>query len=333
MSQARYKTLLQRAVNAALTAVEIYNKPKAEYRDESFSILMLNAWELILKARLVQQNSGDMRVIFEYEYVKKKDGKKSNRRKKKLNQSGNPMTINFSTALTKVRDDPLNDVTDDLIRNLKLLHEIRNNSIHYYDGRTDLELRVHEVGSATLRNFILAIDTWFSVDIRSLNVNLNPLSLYITDKVVDAFTTGNQPKQVLNLLNLIAEFEKKSVSESAHPYSTTVKLDLNFVRNYQRGGVPVYSANNDPSAVPIKVKEDDMLKNYPWKYATLVGQMRSRYPKFKLNQDFHELRKPIEREERYCTTRYLDPQKKNRGTSKKFYSPGILSEFDKYYGK
>ena len=119
------------------------------------------------------------------------------------------MTINFNTALTKVRDNPLNDVTDDLIRNLNLLHEIRNNSIHYYDGRTDLELRVYEIGSATLRNFILAIDRWFSVDIRSLKVNLNPLSLYITDKVVDVFTTGNQPKHVLNLLNLIAELEKK----------------------------------------------------------------------------------------------------------------------------
>ena len=76
-----------------------------------------------------------------------------------------------------------------------------------------------------------------------------------------------------------------------------------------------------------------MLKNYPWNYAILVDQMRSRYPKFKLNQDFHELRKSFEREAKYCTTRYLEPKNINSGTSKKFYSPGILSKFDEYYGK
>jgi len=35
-----------------LAAVEIYNKPRIEYREESSVILLLNAWELILKALL-----------------------------------------------------------------------------------------------------------------------------------------------------------------------------------------------------------------------------------------------------------------------------------------
>jgi hypothetical protein len=33
-----------------VAAIEIYNKPRFEYRDEVFAILLLNAWELLLKA-------------------------------------------------------------------------------------------------------------------------------------------------------------------------------------------------------------------------------------------------------------------------------------------
>jgi len=35
-----------------LAAIEIYNKPQIEYRDECFLILLVNAWELLLKAIL-----------------------------------------------------------------------------------------------------------------------------------------------------------------------------------------------------------------------------------------------------------------------------------------
>jgi hypothetical protein len=50
-----YRHLLQNAQAAMLAAIEIYNKPRFAYRDECFSILLLNAWELILKA-LISKN-------------------------------------------------------------------------------------------------------------------------------------------------------------------------------------------------------------------------------------------------------------------------------------
>ena len=43
--------LSEKSLQVALAAIEIYNKPAFPYREESFSILMANAWELILKAK------------------------------------------------------------------------------------------------------------------------------------------------------------------------------------------------------------------------------------------------------------------------------------------
>jgi len=47
-----YRHLLGNAKAAILAAIEIYNKPQFLYRDECFAILLLNAWELLLKAVL-----------------------------------------------------------------------------------------------------------------------------------------------------------------------------------------------------------------------------------------------------------------------------------------
>lgn len=47
-----YRHLSRNSRAALLAAIEIYNKPRVEYRDEVFCILLLNAWELLLKSIL-----------------------------------------------------------------------------------------------------------------------------------------------------------------------------------------------------------------------------------------------------------------------------------------
>ena len=42
--------LAEKSVQAAIAAIEIYNKPNFSYREEAFALLMSNAWELLLKA-------------------------------------------------------------------------------------------------------------------------------------------------------------------------------------------------------------------------------------------------------------------------------------------
>jgi hypothetical protein len=85
--------LLEKAVAAITSAVEIYNKPGFRYRDETFALLALNAWELLLKARVVQVNGGKQRAIFVYEKRKTKAGALSAKEYLKRSRSRNPMTI------------------------------------------------------------------------------------------------------------------------------------------------------------------------------------------------------------------------------------------------
>lgn len=48
------RRLVANSLSAMLSAIEVYNKPRMEYRDEITVVLVVNAWELALKASLRQ---------------------------------------------------------------------------------------------------------------------------------------------------------------------------------------------------------------------------------------------------------------------------------------
>ncbi|MDX2282984.1 MAG: hypothetical protein NW241_02435 [Bacteroidia bacterium] len=45
MRKARSQHLLEKSIHAAVSAIEIYNKPDFKYREESFPVFMVNAWK------------------------------------------------------------------------------------------------------------------------------------------------------------------------------------------------------------------------------------------------------------------------------------------------
>lgn len=53
MSKLHSKCLIEKSVSAIVLAIEVYNKPDFKYREETFAVLMMNAWELILKEQIV----------------------------------------------------------------------------------------------------------------------------------------------------------------------------------------------------------------------------------------------------------------------------------------
>jgi len=56
--------LVNNSKSALIASVEIHNKPIFPYRYEVVTILLINAWELILKAYLLK-NAPDVKVIRE----------------------------------------------------------------------------------------------------------------------------------------------------------------------------------------------------------------------------------------------------------------------------
>src|SRR5688572_29891588 len=108
-----FRALRNNSRAAMLAAIEIYNKPQIAYRDECFSILLINSWELLLKA-IISKNK---QRIF---YSKKKEEAYR--------------TLSLRDALAKVRDFfPGHIQYEPVAQNINLLETYRNNAIHFYN--------------------------------------------------------------------------------------------------------------------------------------------------------------------------------------------------------
>ena len=94
-----YSSLLDKSIASMLAAIEIYNKPNFAYREDSFAILSVNAWELLLKAIYLRQNRYKMYSLYELVPKKKKDGTSSKMKVPVQNRTGNPKTLSIEKII------------------------------------------------------------------------------------------------------------------------------------------------------------------------------------------------------------------------------------------
>jgi hypothetical protein len=330
MRKPRYSYLVDKAVDAAISAIEVYNKPAFRYREETFAVLMLNAWELLLKARILKENNNKLRSIEVWQRRATKSGPPSKKFFPKRNRSGNAMTISVGPAAATVKTYLKDNVDQYCVENISLLIEIRDNAIHFYNSGRGLRKKVQEIGSAALRNFTYAAKTWFARDLGSYDFALMPFAFESPTGIIQTVFADDAKGPTAKLQQLLTETKQAFPFDSAKPFNVGVELELRFVRKTTDGAIPVRVAPGDPGAVPVTISEEDARKAYPWTYDELRLALRRRYADFKENKTFHRIRRPLEGDTRYCHVRRLDANNP-KTVKQKFYNPNILGIFDGHY--
>ncbi|MCP1974276.1 DUF3644 domain-containing protein [Bradyrhizobium elkanii] len=328
MRRPRYGYLVDKATQAAVAAIEVYNKPGFLYREETFAILMLNAWELLLKARILKANRNKLRVIEVWEPKVTKTGK-GRRLAPKKNRAGNTMTIGVLPAAKIVREYTQGSIDDYAIENISLLMEIRDNAIHFHNVGRGFHKRVQEVGAAALRNFAFAARGWFDYDLSQYQLALMPVAFETPAGVIQTVFGDDTKGAAGKVEKLLADQEEKFPFDAAKPFNVGVEVELRFVRKANAQAIPIIVDPKDPNAIRVTLTEEDVLKRYPWDYRQLCRAMR-KVPSFKENARFHSLRKPLEDDPRFCRVRLLDPRN-NKSSKQRFYNPIIYDEIAKHY--
>ena len=135
-----------------ISAIEIYNKPDFKYREETFAILAINSWELLLKAKWLKDNNNTIRSLYVLERVTKKDGNLSKKFTVKTTGCNNPFTHSLEYLAKKLEEKK---VFDPLAKqNVDALREIRDSSVHFYNKNTLFAITHQEVGSACVKNYV-----------------------------------------------------------------------------------------------------------------------------------------------------------------------------------
>lgn len=105
VEQKTYDRLLDKSKEAFILAIEVYNRPSIRYRVEGFSFFICNAWELMLKAKMIRDFGMDS------VYYKDNPGR----------------TITLERCIARV----FTNNKDPLRRNLEDIIDLRNTSTHF----------------------------------------------------------------------------------------------------------------------------------------------------------------------------------------------------------
>ncbi len=305
----REKIMAHCAREALLAAVEIYNKPRVEYREQTVAFLIVNAWEVLIKARLVQQNGGQIQSIYR---------RQRNSRRYERNSDGEIVTIDIRGALNS------SGLPEKVKTNIYGLIKIRNQATHLGVLVPALKESILEFSTASVQNFVKTYANWFEDSINA--PYLLPLGFVGTAQTVVAKYPVRQ-RELLKELSNLAQSHDSTDSE----YSVVMQVRVELNRGLSGGGnIGLTNALNVPT---VSISDDEALKTFPTPYSELVAQCRSRYLDFKQNQQFHSAMEKINNDPQCTYERKLDPTTQN-STKKRFYNlERTLAKLDNEYSE
>ena len=258
--------LLENAVAAALSAIEIYNKPDFKYRESTFTILMVNSWELLLKAKILK-DSGDFDSLL---VMDTKTGEP------KTTRSGNPMTHEITYCLRHL------DLPQALRENVERLIEIRDTVTHLCASQP-IQYLVYTLAAASLRNFEKACRDWFGRSLAEYTFYILPLSFASNFTTFSALDLSRHPDAVSKLLGSVAESQRES-SESGG-YHLVCVINARVVSAKKLVDEPdltvAIDADADDKAI---IKLQSVTDRYPLSYEDVWKRVRKKIPNVKRHE-------------------------------------------------
>ena len=255
------KRMLDKSIAAMISAIEIYNKPDFKYREESFVILAVNAWELLLKAKVLKDAKTGLKAIHVY------DGKKPKR-----SRSGNPLTIDLICALRKTEVDTIVE------KNLIALVEIRDTAIHFHNEPT-INYVVYTLAVANLRNYQRLISAWFGRSLLEFNFFIMPLAFAQTFRSLQMLDLEKTPSTVANLVRSVAEDQRTIGDGLDFFFACEISTNLISAKKFvEKADLVIKIDKDDPEAKLTIALAKSKLDQYPLGFSDLVKRVQSERP-------------------------------------------------------
>lgn len=302
------RRLAEKSLNAAKSAIEIYNKPNFDYKMEAFVVLMINSWELLFKAYILKKHKNKLQSILIQDKSATKKWQAPKRFYPKRNRSWNELTIDIFSSMKKLDFLDLN-----LLSQIEVLVEVRDNAIHFLNDAGDIESKLLEIATATVKNFVMCFREWFS------EIDFNDSILPIWFQLNESFSSIGKKwnnQELLNLLTYIQNKESKSII-SAHAISFVTEIQL---KRSLHSWISVSNDRKNPNSIPLKVVDTDLIDTkYKIDYHSLKEELKKRKTGIKFDKKFHTIHATVKANKELSLQRLLDPRNP-QSIKKQFYS-------------
>lgn len=203
--------LIEKSKEAFVLAIEIYNKPSIKYRLEGFSFFICNAWELMLKAHLINK-FGEEAIYF---------SDKPNR------------TITLERCVQKV----FTNEKAPLRKNLEKIIELRNTSTHFITE--EYEAVYVSILQACVFNYVDKMMEFHNVDMTQV-IPENFITLSVRLKSLDETEIrGKYDKQVADRLITVNESLTPLIEANNSAFSIKVE-HFHYVTKKREEATEIY---------------------------------------------------------------------------------------------
>lgn len=236
-----YQRLVDKSREAFTMAIEIYNRPTIKYRVEGFSFFICNAWELMLKAYLINKN-GEESIYFK--------------------NSG--QTIPLSECLKRVitnRNDPIR-------RNMKDIIGLRNTATHFVTE--DYEQIYAPLFQACIINFVNKSKSLLGVDMAE-NFDQHFLSLSVNaDELPDNVIQQKYPKDIAKK---ILETKQSIPTDGPTGYRIPINHNVYITKDPKKADLIVSIAKGGDTEARIIKQIKDPSNTHPLTYSDVIKQV------------------------------------------------------------
>jgi len=249
--------LLEKSIEAYILSLETINSLSIKYRVEAFTYLLCNAWELMLKAKIIT----DTRQTKSIYYPPRPDGKKT--------------TLALRDCLKRLIPDD-----EDPVRvNLEALADLRDDACHLVISKVPRE--VMGLFQSSVLNFHMKLNEWFGISL-SDRVSVGMMTI-IYDFMPDLFDSDNarlrreMGKETVHYLQEYQAKLRKTYDDLGKPPAFSIDINYRLVMTKKVGegdvSLTTGTTGTDGERTHIVEVPKDPSKTHPYRLKDLLVEV------------------------------------------------------------
>ena len=247
--------LLEKSKEAFALAIEIYNKPTIKYRVEGFSFFICNAWELMLKAYMIEK--------FDEASIYYKD---------------NPSrTISLENCIQKI----FTNAKSPIRKNLEKIIELRNLSTHFITE--EYEMVYIPLFQSCVLNFNEKMQEFHNIDLTKI-VPENFLTLSVSMRSLDEnFIRAKYPEEIASKLISTESSLKPLIAEGNHAFAIKIEHYHYITKNKNQATSYVHITHDADVGVQIIKELKDPNTTHKYSAKNCIKEVKKRLEKQKIS--------------------------------------------------
>jgi hypothetical protein len=243
------RNLRDNSVEAFILALETINRPTVKYRAEAFCFLFCNAWELLMKAKLLDDGN---KIFYKKKYKKPRK------------------SLSLDDCLNRIftsEDDPVK-------LNIRNISELRNNAIHLVIPF--IPIGIMGLFQAGILNFPQKLKEWFEINL-SDRIPLGMMVLiYDFDPTKHSLENARMHRSLpAETINWLSHFQRNvgeqanTLGKQAMQFCIPIDYRVAIVKNPNKSDIVLSSGMGGKEALIVEVPKDPN-KTHPYRRKELT---------------------------------------------------------------